>query len=150
MRWVQLLPMLCELSVRRPPPPDLIVIHLGENDLVRSTGLSLLKSMKGDLGWILRCWPRAHIVWSALLPRRVWRGARKPGAIDKARKEVNREVAEFCAGRGISRLCHDLIVFEVPALFRADGVHLSFLGNEIFLSDLYDAVHGSLRLLKGE
>lgn len=128
MCWAQLLPVLCQLD-RERGAPDVLFIHLGENDLVQSTGLSLLRSMKRDLEWIRNRWPRAKIVWSALLPRRIWRGARKPRAIDKARREVNREVYDFCVSKGIRPLYHEDITFNSPALFRGDGVHLSFLGN---------------------
>ncbi|KAJ1205014.1 hypothetical protein NDU88_000449 [Pleurodeles waltl] len=36
--------------------PDLLVIHLGENDLVALSGIGLLKAMKLDLGRIKERW----------------------------------------------------------------------------------------------
>ncbi|KAM7146242.1 uncharacterized protein RBU57_014845 isoform 1-T1 [Macrochelys suwanniensis] len=80
MLWDQLLPLLHEIYYLRSFP-SIIVIHLGENDLVQHTSMSLIVKMKNDLGILRRAFPDAHIIWSSLLPRRFWKGAEKPSVI---------------------------------------------------------------------
>ena len=79
MCWGQFVPALLGYKPNWGKPRGL-VIHLGENDLVQSTGLDLLKSMKRDLEWLWASWGNLMVFWTRLLPRRVWRGA-----ISKAR-----------------------------------------------------------------
>ncbi|XP_069098457.1 uncharacterized protein [Pleurodeles waltl] len=132
MLWEELLPRLQSLR-GRAHCLDVLLIHLGENDLVRTTGLNLLKRMKGDLQVLLEQWRGCHVVFTAFVPHRVWRGARKPGAIERARRKLNKEMKGFCVGRGVTFLEHLDLKFEDAEFFRDDGVHLSFIGMELYL-----------------
>ncbi|XP_075759703.1 uncharacterized protein LOC142819091 isoform X2 [Pelodiscus sinensis] len=77
MLWDQLLPLLHEIYCLRSFP-SIIVIHLGENDLMQHSSMSLVVKMKNDLGILRRAFPDTYIIWSSLLPRRFWKGAEKP------------------------------------------------------------------------
>ncbi|XP_069061884.1 uncharacterized protein [Pleurodeles waltl] len=70
MLWDELLPRLQTVK-GRAHCPDVLLIHLGENDLVRTTGLNLLKKMKRGLQVVSEQWKGSHIVWTAFVPRRV-------------------------------------------------------------------------------
>ncbi|XP_069071558.1 uncharacterized protein [Pleurodeles waltl] len=135
MRWGELLYFLSK-RLAQGICPDLLVIHLGENDLVALSGIGLLKVMKLDLLRIRKKWAGTHIVWTELVPRRVWRGANSIKDIEKQCRKVNREMHSFCHSEGFSVLQHGEIVHGDVALFRQDGVHLSFLGNEHYLLEL--------------
>ena len=41
-----------------------------------------------------------------MMPRSEWPGARKPAAIDRARKKVNREKRDFCRVEAVGRITH--------------------------------------------
>ncbi|KAJ1118528.1 hypothetical protein NDU88_006719 [Pleurodeles waltl] len=116
--------------------PDLLVLHLGENDVVALSGIGLLKVMKLDLCRIKERWSGTHMVWTSLVPRRVWRGAHSFRGIEKQRRKINREMRSFCKAQGILVLTHDNIVVSDVELFRQDGGHLSFWGNEHYLLEL--------------
>ncbi|XP_069486285.1 uncharacterized protein [Ambystoma mexicanum] len=135
LRWDQLLPILAGMR-ERYGVPQVVMLHAGENDLVRDTGVALLRKMKRDLGWVRDIWPQAVVVWTKLLPRRVWRGARNEGAIERARKGINREMEKFCASVKVRVMDHKEITYEGFLVFRGDGVHLSIYGNSYYLADL--------------
>ncbi|XP_044840403.1 uncharacterized protein LOC123347044 [Mauremys mutica] len=148
MLWDQLLPLLHEIYYLRSFP-SIIVIHLGENDLVQHTGMSLIVKMKNDLGILRRAFPDAHIIWSSLLPRRFWKGAEKPVSIEKARKGINREMSHYCSENGIMFLRHDLITYDKPNMFLPDVDDLSDVGADVFTADLKEALHSCLGFGKG-
>ncbi|KAJ1175221.1 hypothetical protein NDU88_000512 [Pleurodeles waltl] len=135
MRWGELLYVLAK-RMEQGVCPDLLVLHLGENDVVALSGIGLLKVMKSELGRIKERWSGTHIVWTSLVPRRVWRGAHSFTGIEKQRRKINREIRNFCKAQGISVITHENIVVSDVELFRQDGVHLSFLGNEHCLLEL--------------
>ncbi|XP_030390528.1 uncharacterized protein LOC115635630 isoform X2 [Gopherus evgoodei] len=148
MLWDQLLPLLHEIYYLRSFP-SIIVIHLGENDLVQHPGMSLIVKMKNDLGILRRAFPDAHIIWSSLLPRRFWKGAEKPVSIEKARKGINREMSHYCSENGITFLRHELITYDKPNMFLPDVDDLSDVGADVFTADLKGALHACLGFGKG-
>ncbi|KAJ1090382.1 hypothetical protein NDU88_003515 [Pleurodeles waltl] len=134
-RWGELLSVLSR-RMEREIFPDLLVIHLVENDLVSLSGIGLLKTMKIDLVRIKERWAGRHIVWTGMVPRRVWRGAYSFSGIEKQRRKVNREMRKCCQEKGFSFLLHENLVASAVELFRQDGVHLTFMGNKLYLLDL--------------
>ncbi|XP_069491515.1 uncharacterized protein [Ambystoma mexicanum] len=148
LRWDQLLPILAGMR-ERYGVPQVVMLHAGENDLVRDTGVALLRKMKRDLGWVRDIWPQAVVVWTKLLPRRVWRGARNEGAIERARKGINREMEKFCASLKVRVMDHKEITYEGFLVFRGDGVHLSIYGNSYYLADLSSWLGDWVKSLSG-
>ncbi|XP_077779613.1 uncharacterized protein LOC144326732 [Podarcis muralis] len=139
MRWEELMPVLRE-KVANFGPPDAIVIQLGENDLTSRKSADLLGSIKRDLNALAALCPRTTVFWSSLLKRIEWRGAQSCLAIERTRKLVNRAVARwvrFMFGRVIR---HDRIRIGDQALYRNDGVHLSDLGNDIWLASVSKSI----------
>ncbi|XP_060108061.1 keratin, type II cytoskeletal 7-like [Heteronotia binoei] len=131
LRWSGLLPLL--FRGRTGPPPHILVIHLGGNDLGLLKGKALSLQAMEDLR---SRWPEVLILWSAILPRRVWRAAWDPVGIDRARRKANRAIKKaLCGGLGIY-LPHPAIRVEMADLYLQDGVHLSMKGNGAFLNDL--------------
>ncbi|XP_061482204.1 uncharacterized protein LOC133384300 [Rhineura floridana] len=148
MLWDALLPAVCRI-MSLADRPHILLIHLGENDLVQHPGLDLLLKVTRDLTWLIRSYPHLLRVWSEMLVRRVWRGAVHPNKIDRARKWVNRKVRDFVLSLGGAVLSHDRIRFHAPHLFRDDGVHLSEQGCDLFLEDLMGGLRGLLSSLGG-
>ncbi|XP_078504431.1 uncharacterized protein LOC144762992 [Lissotriton helveticus] len=139
MRWGDLLPWLTK-KVSQLGCPDMLVIHLGENDLVKLSGVSLLHLMQRDLEAMRSNLAGACIVWTEFVPRRIWRGALKPAAIERARRKLNRAMRLFCDAHGIKVLAHVGLRLEEPLLFRDDGVHLSHMGNAYYLMEMRDTI----------
>ena len=143
MVWKELAPRF-QLSLLSNPPPVTIVIHLGGNDIVTVTQGKLIRSIKKDINYIASVFPSAAIVWSDILPRLKWRGAPNDPQtlyqLDQKRKRINR------AGRQVIRQLANgkYIVHEIdtvtPGLFRPDGVHLTLIGNSIFLNTMQEAL----------
>lgn len=139
MRWRELLQVLSSMVVAGKCP-DVLVLHLGENDLVQETGITLMRAMKRDLQEIRQQWSGCAIVWTEFVPRRVWRDALKPQAVDKARRKINVEMVRFCRQLGIARIRHGDIKYNTPEFFRGDGVHLSRLGMDLYLLELREVL----------
>ncbi|XP_078518935.1 uncharacterized protein LOC144784126 [Lissotriton helveticus] len=139
MRWGALLPWLAKMVPQRGCP-DLLIIHLGENDLVQLSGLALLQLMQRDLEVLKARLAGTCIAWTELVPRKVWRGAMKHGAIEKARRKLNRAMRLFCGDKDIKVIAHKGIRLAEPLVFRDDGVHLSQLGNAYYMMEMRDVV----------
>lgn len=147
LQWSGLLHLLFHEFVG--PPPKVLVIHLGGNDLGLVKGKALILQAHADFQLIRERWPGTLIVWSAMVPRRVWRGALNPLAIDKARRKANRELQRILeSGIGVF-LPHPSINAGQSELYRHDGVHLSERGMDIFLEDLRHGLRGALGLPVG-
>ncbi|XP_053098555.1 uncharacterized protein LOC128321972 [Hemicordylus capensis] len=140
----QFLPLFQEFMAAYQPP-DILVLHLGENDLASQTGLAIFHSLRKDILQVLRWCPGIAILWSAMLQRRVWRGARDPYGVDRARRKVNAQMARFLGSIGGGFIEHPGIIFSLPCLFRGDGVHLSPSGTRLFLKDLEQGLAAWLR-----
>ncbi|XP_042299830.1 uncharacterized protein LOC121917774 isoform X1 [Sceloporus undulatus] len=143
MLWGAFLPRVIEMAAEGTPP-DVILIHLGENDLVRMPGLQLVGRMTSDLHQLRRRFPQATILWTRLLPRRAWPGARSESAINAARRHVNRDITRNLAWIGGRAVSHRDIRVELPDLFRGDGVHLSPRGCDLYLDEMSRAIGGSI------
>ncbi|XP_069058671.1 uncharacterized protein [Pleurodeles waltl] len=135
MRWGSLLPFITS-NLPHWGCPDLLLIHLGENDLVKLSGLTLIQMMQRDLELLKHKLCGTCLIWTEFVPRRAWRGAINHGAIERARKKLNRAMRVFCWAQGIKVLRHGDIKEQEKELFRDDGVHLSQLGNVYYITEL--------------
>ncbi|KAJ8307741.1 hypothetical protein KUTeg_014712 [Tegillarca granosa] len=101
---------------------------IGSNDLVSRASGVLRWEMKLDLLSLSKL-PNTTVVWSCILPRLFWYGARSQVAIDNVR------------GRVITQ--SDLSDKETGC-YRFDGIHLSDIGNDIYLNALQGALKSFL------
>jgi hypothetical protein len=143
MSWAQLFPSVLR-DLQHRPPPAVLIIHCGSNDLVGTASTSLVFQMKTDLKHLGHLLPTTVFIWSDLLPRLYWHGARSHKGIDSIRKRVNRSGKGLVLGMGGRVINHPDIVEEV-GLFRGDGVHLSDIGNDILLNDLQGALESFIK-----
>nr|XP_033816048.1 uncharacterized protein LOC117367477 isoform X2 [Geotrypetes seraphini] len=131
MRWSQLL-LLMERLRSRPRHPDILLIHLGGNDVDSCSGRDLINTIKDDLRVVLDWFPGVLLFWSDIVPRprclvsRRWtRGLAK----------LNRQVGKWVMGQGGLQLMHEWVDVSCAGLFHSDGVHLSAVGWDLLLND---------------
>lgn len=137
MTWSQLLPQLHQLKVLWPNP-DALIIHLGGNDL-NDSPTDLLAAVRRDLTSIRSIFPRCLLVWSHILPRRAWRHSTDSLEVELVRTTVNRRIHSVLSELGGVSLPHDNIRCGAnTGLYRADGVHLSPKGIDVFNLNLQD------------
>ncbi|XP_063731676.1 uncharacterized protein si:dkeyp-121d4.3 isoform X2 [Eleginops maclovinus] len=138
MTWSQLLPQLHQLKVTWPNP-DVLIMHLGGNDLSTDSPTDLLASVKKDLTSMRSIFPSCLLVWSYILPRRVWRHSADSQEVDLVRCTVNRRIHSIVSELGGASLTHENIRCGAnTGLYRADGVHLSPKGIDVFNLNLQD------------
>ncbi|XP_077788332.1 uncharacterized protein LOC144328495 [Podarcis muralis] len=145
MLWKELLPLI-QRRVLLEGPPTAIVIQLGENDLVSHSCFVLRAMILGDLRDVAAMVPPTKIIWSKLLQRRKWRGSPCVEATERSRKRINAAVSKLVADLGGFVISHPLIRFKATELFMTDGVHLSSVGNDVWLSSVVDKLRECLRL----
>lgn len=120
--------------------PHWLVVHLGGNDLGQLTSIGLILRLKELFQRVRIRWPEVQLVWSDIVPRSRWRGARDVVALDGARKKVNCAVSQWVVAHGGVAVRHPLLVVQSPWLFWRDGVHLSEEGTRIFLRAIFSAL----------
>ncbi|XP_062994184.1 uncharacterized protein LOC134406607 [Elgaria multicarinata webbii] len=140
MRWERLLPTLFQAAAS---PPQVLIIHLGGNDLGLLKGKALILQAIADFKIIRQRWPGVVIIWSCILPRFAWRsGEIKP--MERACRRVNGEIFRDLIKHGDVSIMHPAITLARRELYRQDGVHLSDIGNDLFLYDLQRGLQGVL------
>ncbi|XP_061545241.1 uncharacterized protein si:dkeyp-121d4.3 [Phycodurus eques] len=138
MTWPQLLPLLHQLKVTWPQP-HVIIVHLGGNDLNTETPSDLLASVRRDVTSVRAIFPHCVLVWSHILPRRAWHHSADVHEVDLIRSTVNRRIHNIVSEVGGVSLTHDNIRCGAnTGLYRADGVHLSHKGIDVFIGNLRD------------
>ncbi|XP_037321498.2 uncharacterized protein si:dkeyp-121d4.3 [Pungitius pungitius] len=138
MTWSQLLPQLHQLKVTWPNP-DVLIMHLGGNDLSTDSPTDLLASVKKDLTSMKSIFPHCILVWSNILPRRLWRHSTDNHEVDLVRTTINRRIQNIVLELGGASLTHENIrCGSNTGLYRADGVHLSPKGIDLFNLNLQD------------
>ncbi|KAJ7316068.1 hypothetical protein JRQ81_002230 [Phrynocephalus forsythii] len=135
MKWEQLLPLLHEIYHLRFSP-SLIIIHVGEDDLLPGNSTSFLMAMKNDLGVLRRAFINTFIIWSSLLPKQVWGENQKPEEMEKLRKDINSKMISRCKQVGVQFMPHTSITSDKTGLFLPSLNDLSDAGADHFIADL--------------
>ena len=133
MRWEQLL-------LSRLPFHDVVVIHLGWNDLARKGRRWLLNAMRADLMKVADRVKPAKVIRSEVVPRFKWRGAEVHTAVERSRCKLNFAMRKACNGMGWGFERHGLVTLKVPAYYEKDGVHLTGTGLAMFMLNIADAL----------
>ncbi|XP_068106722.1 uncharacterized protein [Hyperolius riggenbachi] len=139
MRWEALLPKLVCL-VDEWPVPDILIIHLGGNDLGKVKTLNLLARMRRDFLQIRAIFPNTVLVFSEIVPRLVWYVSPNKRFFEKIRKRVNWAMCKFLSSVGGFSYRHIDLEGGVRGLYRKDLVHLSPIGVDIFNMELQNMV----------
>ncbi len=139
MKWDSLVPLLRHKLTRNPPPAWLL-IHLGSNDITDQQIGQLIKTLDADFAQIRSLFPNTQVIWSDILQRISWRGFEHDPVTERKRQRFNRHGRRTVLNMGGRAICHGEISVKDRGLFRPDGVHLSDIGNDIFLNDLQGGV----------
>jgi len=119
-------------------PPDIMVIHCGGNDIGSTPALKLRADILRELDEVRSLVPGVLIVWSQILPRFEWRGEKSHSALNNVRERVNNKVATEVINNGGRYIKYPEIREEDH--FFVDKVHLSDMGNNLFLHRIQEAL----------
>ena len=120
--------------------PRALLLHVGANDIGAWSTKELIYHMKFALFIIKRMIPGCALIYSCMLPRTLWRYSANYNAMERSRKRVNRGVRTYLLNNGGYVLKHLDLDDGHTALFAPDGIHLSFLGNDIFINAIQGAI----------
>lgn len=115
--------------------PSYIVVHVGGNDLGDTRFGFLVYRVKRFLSWLSLKLPNTMLIWSQILPRTHWRFSSNVKAMERLRKRLNSTIGAYMKKHGGAYIRYPDIKNSSRFLL-PDGVHLSSLGNEIFLNNL--------------
>ena len=137
MRWEDLLQTI-QLQMLHHRPPRIIIIHLGGNNIHNTKITKLMSSIKKDLQYIRDTFIKSHIVWCDILPRLQWRNnqSESPKVLNIKRKRINRAAHQFTKLISNSSCISPNIPWHMTELFMTDGVHLSDMGNMVYLQTI--------------
>nr|XP_008121349.1 PREDICTED: uncharacterized protein LOC103281487 isoform X2 [Anolis carolinensis] len=133
--WDQLLPTLTPY-LEASPPPDIVVLHLGENDVVKWTSMALSLRIREDLARIREKVPGIGLLWSFFLERLACPPGENLQRYRRARYKINRDVKKAVEAAGGASIPHSSIRALCPNLYQRDGVRLSDTGCDHFLKNL--------------
>lgn len=137
MCWRQVLRTVQNM-VKYEDPPKILVVHCGGNDIGTVPSADLRVKMLATIRVLGDLLPNTHIVWSQILPRLAW-----GRALGRVRLRVNNKVATELLKLGGGYIKHPEISATAEGLF-IDGVHLSYLGNCLFLHGLQEGLSSFL------
>lgn len=145
MMWGRVLPEF-HYYARIDKPPDVLVLHVGGNDLGVRAARDLVRDVKFDILRLVRDFPGCVIVWSDIVARKFWRLARSVDRLNKARIRLNREVGKFVARLGGIVVRHRELEDQSVRYWRDDGVHLNAVGTDIWSLGLQEGVQRALQV----
>jgi serine/threonine protein kinase len=125
--------------IRLEDTPNYIVIHIAGNDIGNVRVGYLLYLLVNFMPWLSHEMPNTEIIWSQILPRKTWRYSNNTKSMEDCRRKLNSSL-----GRYMVR--HDDYYIKYPDIkpdnifISSDGVHLTKLGNIIFLNTLQGAL----------
>ncbi|XP_071153000.1 corepressor interacting with RBPJ 1-like [Mytilus edulis] len=143
MRWNALLPKLMEL-VQSKPPPDVLILYVGSNDVGYVKPMDLVKMIKNDLCTIKEMCPETQLIYNEILSRINWRGAPTNQDGEQQRLTINKYVKPAVESMGGFMIHHPDIRNVNLSLYRDDGVHLNDRGYDIFNGNVADTVRAAL------
>ena len=112
--------------------PHALVIHCGGNDIGMGSIREVLKHLIYATFIVSKMLPNSLLIYSQILPRKKWRYNSNLKAMEWARKRIYRGIQIYYKSNG-KVITHADLQDGHEALY-ADGVHLSSLGNDIFIN----------------
>lgn len=132
----QLLPLLLELRDSWPKP-DVLIVHLGGNDISTTPPDLFINYVKKDFTSLKSIFPNCLLVWSDILSRQFWKDVEDSRERDLIRMGINESIQDVMTKLGGTFLTHDNIK-PSSGLYRPDGVHLSGKGIDTFNLNLQE------------
>lgn len=145
MLWSRVVPEMHKFA-GLDRPPDVVVLHVGGNDLGVRCARELIRDIKFDLLRLQSSFPDTIFVWSDMVARTAWRLARSVAGLNRARVKVNKAVAKFFVRNGGLAVRHRELEEETWRFLRSDGVHLNAIGIDLWQLGLQDGVQRAVRV----
>ena len=139
MRWHQLMHEFQYLTMHAPPP-KVLVLHLGANDITTVRCSHLRNCMRGDILLMNETFPETKVVISAMIQRCNWASDIDLKKIENKRKTLNRFLRRLAAYIGGGFVPHEDLRADTLGFYFHDGIHLSDVGNDLFLMGIRDAL----------
>ena len=139
MVWSQLRAK-CETLARADSHPRCLIIHLGSNDLASTPLKHLIYMIQKDIKAYAIMFTETCLVWSDVLPRAAYRGARSNTKVEKARKSLNNAMKQYMPQFKGKVIHHHNIQWDTHHLYRRDGVHLNNIGNDVLVANITDVM----------
>ena len=147
MRWDELVPIVHSMT-NCFEIPKMVLIHCGGNDIGIDPCGKLLFHLKFAVYVISKMLPGSMIAYSNILPRRTWRYSNNTDAMERTRKRLNRGLRTYLLQNNSYAIAHPDFDDSYSALYDDDGVHLSFIGKDIFINTIQEALFQFLRYPK--
>ena len=144
MRWDELVPIVHSMT-NCFGIPKMVLIHCGGNDIGIDPCGKLLFHLKFAVYVISKMLPGSMIAYSNILPRRTWRYSNNTDAMERTRKRLNRGLRTYLLQNNSCAIAHPDFDDSYSALYDDDGVHLSFIGKDIFINTIQEALFQFLR-----
>lgn len=122
--------------------PDMLIIHLGCNDIVGSSTFLLHLYVKELIDFLVSTLPQTYIVWSSVLPRPCYTRvpAHEQQVMRQRLSHLNRNARKLFIRAGGKIIRFPDIVSCNNSLFRPDQLHLSSTGLRVFLNSIKGAL----------
>ena len=148
MGWSRVLSEV-QRYARLDRPPDVLLLHVGGNDLgIRPIG-DLMTAVKADVLTLRASFPRMLIVWSDIVARTTWRMARSVDRVNKGRIKVNKVLGRFVAKHGGLVVRHRELELNLGLYLLRDGVHLTDVGTDLWVLGVQVGIQRALRVWRG-
>jgi hypothetical protein len=117
--------------------PDVLVVHIGTNNLADTTKEECRKEIDKLLFFLLKRFPETVLVWSDILPRSTFRKSKcmqknNPKALDKKRLSINSYAHRVFLRNGCDFITYPSMKKEFAKFFLRDGIHLNNKGMSYF------------------
>ncbi|XP_063398274.1 uncharacterized protein LOC134683112 [Mytilus trossulus] len=127
------------LMLRLEDPPSYIIVHIGGNDIGNIKLGYLHFQLVKFMSWLSNKLPETTLIWSQVLPRLLWRYSTNGNCMEKCRRRLNSSIGVHMTKHGGCYIRYPDIKATHKFLAQ-DGVHLSKIGNEIFLNIIQGAL----------
>ncbi|KAJ8318103.1 hypothetical protein KUTeg_003194 [Tegillarca granosa] len=140
MRWEQVFNKIKHL-ITFIDPPEFLLLHCSGNDIGSSLkSVELIHLILNTIVKIFKLLPKTRLIWSQILPRLEWRNEVNHRALKKVRVRVNRKIANFVLKNNGFYIKYPELIESNTGCFSKDNVHLSDLGNDLFLFRIQQAL----------
>lgn len=143
MQWNRVLGEVYRFS-RLDRPPDVLLWHVGGNDMGARSMRDLIRDIKCDFLRLRAAYPKMVLVWSDMVGRLSWRWAWSDKKVDRARIKVNKEVSRFFVKNGGLAVRHRELEVDTWRYLRSDGVHLNEVGTDLWSLGLQEGIQRGL------
>ena len=113
--------------------PFSLIFHVGANDIGLGPTRKVLEHLMFASYIVSKMLPNTLLAYSQMLPRKNWR-YNTLRSMERSRRRINRGIRTYFFKSNAPVIKHTDLQDGHQSLYNSDGVHLSFLGNDIFIN----------------